>query len=341
MPFQELLRKVAGGTRTAKNLSAEEAQEAMEAVLCGEASSAQAAAFLTAMRFKGATEEELAGFVKAIRRRANRVETKLDCIDCAGSYDGRARTPNLSAASAIAAAACGAAVMMHGAKNLPPKRGVTSADVLEALGIKVDSDSRAAARMLKNTGVGFVLESNFSPELEMLRGIREQLGFRTAINTAELLLNPASARSVLIGVSHAPFMQKLCRAASMLGAERVLAFQGVEGSEELPLRSMRALELRSGRVRELLIDPQALGLTAEEESRFLGAAECAALTRKILAGESEHSQGVLLNAGVRIYACGKASSIAEGVEKAKEAVSSGKAAAKLEEVIQVSAELST
>lgn len=339
MGFQELLKKVASGRRTAKNLGAEEAEEAMETMLRGEASPGQAAAFLTAMRFKGSTEEELAGFVEAIRSRARRVEAKLSCIDCSGSYDGRARTPNLSVASSIVAAAGGVPVMIHGARNLPPKRGVTGGDVLEALGVNVELEPDAAARMLAETGVGFILESRFSPELERLRPLREELGFRTVINTAELLLNPARAPSMLIGVSHAPFVEKLCRAAAMLGAERVLAFQGIEGSDELPLRSTRALEFRGGEVRELVIEPRGAGLGAKEEARFASAAECAALTREVLSGnEHRHAPGVLLNAGVRMYAGGGAASIVEGVENAKEAVGSGRAIAKLEEIVRASGE---
>jgi anthranilate phosphoribosyltransferase len=349
------LREIGQGPRAGRDLTRAEAREAMSLILSQEATPAQAGGFLLLQRYKSETPEELVGFAEAVRAGARSIApTAEGLMDIGSPYDGRKKSIVVSPASAIVVAAAGVPVVMHGEKAIGPKFGVPIGDVLEALGINIDGHPEDVERSIEETGLGFMRQGRFVPQVFALRDLRTEIALRTCLSTVEKIYNLAGASYSLLGLSHLPYAEKMLTAASEMGYKRILIIQGIEGNEDAPTsRPCRAFLLESSKddfanplagpgegqspsVRtELRIDPAEFGLqpaTAEEMSGG-DASENARIAEAVVSGEAGgHRDLVILNAGIRLWLAERADSIADGIAKALEAIDSGSALAKLGEL---------
>ena len=330
--FQEVLKNVCKGKRGAKNLAREEARDALDHILSGHAQEAQVGAFLAAMRLKDATVEELLGFLDALRQHATTIHPRVqDLLDCGNPYDGRNKFLPLDLAASITACAAGVPVVLHGTRGLPPKRGITTAQLLEALGIATDIPPAEVQKRIESTGFGYLHAPRFIPRVEGLKPLREALGFRTFLNTCEIMLNPAGARRRLMGAAHLPFLEKMTSVASREEAVHAMTVMGAEGSCEVLLRPTKVVEWVRGEVRTWVLEPEALGLRPSDPPPVADVRKTAETLVALLEGKApELEPGLLLNAGVRIYLGGKAGDVAQGIETARAVVASGQAREKLE-----------
>ena len=337
------LREIGQGPRAGRDLTREEAREAMTLILTKQATPAQVGGFLLVQRYKGETSDELVGFAQAIREGARTIAPKVEgLLDIGSPYDGRKKSIVVSPASALVVAAAGVPVVMHGEKRIGPKFGIPIGDVLEALGIDIEGEPEDAERSIQETGLGFMRQSRFVPQVFALRELRTEIALRTCLSTVEKIYNPAGASYSLLGLSHLPYAEKMLSAASEMGFKRVMIVQGIEGNEDAPTsRPCRAFLWEQGAksqesgARELRIDPSDYGLQPATAEEMTGgdAAENARIAEAVLTGESGgHRDLVLLNAGLRVWLAERATSIGEGIEKAREAIDSGAARAKLEEL---------
>ena len=226
------LREIGQGPRAGRDLTREEAREAMSLILSQQATPAQAGGFLLVQRYKGESPDELVGFAEAVRATARKIAPKVEALlDIGSPYDGRKKSIVVSPASAIVVAAAGVPVVMHGEKRIGPKFGVPIGDVLEALGIAIDREPDGVVRSLEETGVGFMPQERFVPQVFALRELRTEIALRTCLSTVEKIYNLAGASYSLLGLSHLPYAEKMLAAASEMGFRRVMIVQGIEGNE--------------------------------------------------------------------------------------------------------------
>jgi anthranilate phosphoribosyltransferase len=340
--MRSYLREIGQGPRTGRDLTAEEARDAMSLVISGGATPAQAGAFLLLQRYKGESPEELLGFAEAVRADANLIRPKVTgLLDIGSPYDGRKRSIVVSPASAIVAGAAGVPVVMHGEKDMGPKHGVPIGDVLEALGLDVDAEPDDVRRSIEVTGAGYMHSARFVPRVYALRGLREEVALRTVFATIEKIYNLAGADYSIIGLAHLPYAEKMMATAAKMGFKRILILQGIEGNEDAPTsRPCRAFlweeegrrKMEDGGLHEIRIDAAEFGLQAATKEEMAGgdAARNAAIAERIFEGEQgAHRDLVLLNAGIRIWLAERAGSIGEGIEAARTAIDSGAAKGKL------------
>jgi len=331
------LREIGQGPRAGRDLTRDEAREAMSLILSQQATPAQAGGFLLVQRYKGESPDELAGFAEAVRASARTIAPNVEgLLDIGSPYDGRKKSIVVSPASAIVAAAAGVPVVMHGEKRIGPKFGVPIGDVLQALGLAIDGKPGEVERSLEETGVGFMRQSRFVPQVFALRELRTEIALRTCFSTVEKIYNLAGAAYSLLGLSHLPYAEKMLAAASEMGFRRVMIVQGIEGNEDAPTsRPCRAFVWEVGEKRELRIDAAEYGLQPATAEEMAGgdAPENARIAEAVLSSQpGGHRDLVLLNAGLRIWLTERAASIAEGIEIAREAIDSGAARRKLEDL---------
>jgi anthranilate phosphoribosyltransferase len=334
--MQAILAKIGKGPKTAKDLTWEEAKQAMRALIEGNATPLQAGAFLLAMRMKMESVSELAAFTAAAREYVVPVPAArtLPLLDVP-TYAGKQDTFHGLAAAAIVAVAGGAAVLMHG-HDSGPSRASTMA-VLNRLGIPVDSDARQAAEDLRTKGFAYLDIALYHPPVARFLDLREELGVRTVFHPVAKMLNPARAGVQIIGISHPPYFEKVAEALKMLGAHRALVIRGVEGEPELSLAGLtRVLELREERIIPVQVQPKTVGLAM---GTFHSMAACppeqeTTLLRRILHGEVQGGprDWVVMNAAMLLYGAGKAVSVSAGVPVAQRVLDSGAAAQKLAEL---------
>lgn len=343
-PFERMrahLRAIGQGPRTGRALTTDEARDAMSLMLSGGATQAQAGAFLLLQRYKGESPEELLGFAEAVRAGATLIRPAVSgLLDIGSPYDGRKKSIVVSPASAIAAAAAGVPVVMHGEKEMGPKHGVPIGDVLEALGIEVDAEPPAVQRSIEETGTGYMRSAHFVPAVYALRGLREEVALRTVFATIEKIYNLAGAEYSIIGLAHLPYAEKMMATAAKMGFRRIAILQGVEGNEDAPTsRPCRAFLWQggsgTGEMAEFRIDASVYGLQPATKEEMAGgdAARNSAIAERIFAGEpGAYRDLVLLNAGIRIWLAERATSIGDGIDAARAAIDSGAARAKLEQL---------
>jgi anthranilate phosphoribosyltransferase len=325
--MSEAVRAALAAIVEGRSLSLEEARLAMGAVMDGEATPAQLAALLVALRMRGETVEELAGFASAMRERVLRVDAPEGTIDVVGTGGDGSGTFNISTASALVVASTGVPVAKHGNRAITSRSG--SADVLEALGVRIDHTAESAAASLREHGFAFLFAPAFHPAMKHAGPTRREIGIRTAFNLIGPLTNPAGARRALIGVGAADTAAKIAEVAGLLGTDRTLVVHGA-GVDELPLDGSGVLhDVADGRVDTHTIDAAAFGLGAAPTSAFAGgtAAENAAIAESIFGGETGPRRDVvLLNAGAALVAAGVARDIGDGIEAARAAIDAGKPA---------------
>ena len=339
MDAKEALTVIAIG----QTLTRVEAESAMTSVMQGEATSAQLGALLAALAVRGETVDEIAGFAAGMRAAAVPVSVAPGAIDTCGTGGDRSHSFNISTVSAIVAAAAGARVAKHG--NRAASSACGSADVLEALGVKIELGPEAVATCVDEVGVGFMFAPRFHPAMRHAGPVRREIGIRTVFNVLGPLANPAGVRRQLLGVPTAALGERMVAVLRELGAERALVVHSEDGLDEIsPSGPTRTWDLRDGTIREGQLTPEDADLVRSPRDSVRGgdSATNAAIARSILGGASRDGalMAVLLNAGAACYVAGLAPDVRGGVAIAAQAIDSGAAATTLDRWIARSATLS-
>ena len=324
-----------------RDLGQEQAGAVLAEIMAGNGSEAQIAGFLIALRTKGETEEEIAGLAQTMRSMATPVTaSREDLVDTAGTGGGRP-TFNVSTTAALIAAGAGCAVAKHGNRSATGLSG--SADVLEALGARIDLDAAAVGRCIDEVGFGFMFAPSHHAATRWVVPVRKELAVRTIFNFLGPLTNPAGARRQVVGVSDPAYLDVLARALARLGTDRALVVSSEDGLDEMSTSGpTHVVEVDGEAVRRYVVTPQDAGLPEAPRDAIAGGTPQAnaATTRAIFAGEGgPHADLALFNAGAAIYAAGRAGDLREGVEAARETVASGAAARALDEYVALSGEL--
>jgi anthranilate phosphoribosyltransferase len=327
-----LTRVAAGGS-----LSVDEARGAVVAMMREEATPAQVAGLLMALRTKGETVDELDGFARAMLDLARAVDTASAVVDTCGTGGDRAGTFNISTVSAIVTAACDIRVAKHGNRAASSRCG--SADLLEALGVRIDLGPAGVARCLDDAGIAFMFAPMFHPATAYVVGIRRELRVPTLFNFLGPLTNPARPRAQVVGVSDAHMLPLVAQVLARRGS-RAMVFRGEDGLDELTTAAMSTVfETRDGDVRERMLDPAELGLakSTDDELRGGDVETNVAIAREILAGVGGPRRDVvLLNAAAALDVAGAAGSIRDGIGMAAAAIDDGRASEVLDRWVRVS-----
>jgi anthranilate phosphoribosyltransferase len=323
------------------DLPREGAREVMGEIMTGEATAAQIGGFLVALRAKGETADEIAGCAEAMREHVVPVcPVREDVVDVVGTGGDGARTFNISTTAAIVAATAGAGVAKHGNRAVSSISG--SADVLEALGFVLELPPERIAMSIDELGFGFMFAPSHHPAMRHAAPVRRELGTRTVFNVLGPLTNPAGARAGVFGVYSADVARTVADALAVLDARRAFVVHGAHGIDELsPAGENLVLEIADGAVRERVLDPTELGIPACDPAALAGGspAENAETAREIVSGAvGPKRDAVVLNAAGAIAAAGHAADLREGIAVAAEAIDSGRAAARLDELVAFSRE---
>jgi anthranilate phosphoribosyltransferase len=324
-----------------EDLSEQQAAEVLAEIMHGDASEIQIAGFLIALRTKGETEQELAGLARTMRELAARVpSTREDLLDTAGTGGGR-RTFNVSTTAALIAAGAGCAVAKHGNRSATGPSG--SADLLEALGARIDLTPEGVSRCIEEAGFGFMFAPAHHQATRFVIPVRHELAVRTIFNLLGPLTNPAGATRQLIGVSDARFLETVAGALARLGTRRALVVCGEDGLDEVSIAGVtHVVEVVGEDIRRYVLTPEEVGLRsigpasgpALVHPALAGGApeDNARITRAILAGEDGGPAAdlALINAGAAIFAAGVAETLTDGVEAARAAIATGAATRTLE-----------
>ncbi len=320
-------------------LTTDEAAGAMAAIMRGEATPAQIAALLMALRSKGERPEELVGLARAMRAAAVPLPRQFDDVfDTCGTGGDNAGTVNVSSMAAVVVAACGVRVAKHGNRSVSSRCG--SADVFEALGVNVTASPAVVARCLEEAGIAFLFAPTFHPSMRHAAPVRRELGVRTAFNLLGPLTNPAGTTRQLVGVPRPELAELVARALGLLGSAHVWVVHAADGLDELSTTGYtKVSECRQGLLRTFFVHPSMFGLPKASADQLRGddAAHNAAVARAVFAGEPGPVRDiVLLNAGAGLLVAGKAGTITEGIAQASAAIDDGRAAATLERLVTVS-----
>ena len=324
-----------------KDLSEQDMIGAMSDIMEGQATDAQIASFLTALRIKGETVEEITGAARVMREKVSKINAPEYTVDTCGTGGDMSHTFNISTTTALVVAACGLPVAKHGNRSVSSSCG--SADVLEALDIKIELEPAKVEECLKTTGFGFMFAPLFHPAMKYAIGPRKELGIRTVFNILGPLTNPAGAKRQVLGVFSDKLTEPLAQVLNNLGVKHAFVVHGEDGLDEMTTTDKtRVSELKDGKVNTYSISAEDLGLVKANKEDLLGgnAEENAKITISILEGEKGPRRDiVLLNAAAALIAGDKAGDFNEGLKKASEAVDSGAAREKLEEVKKASINL--
>ncbi len=328
--IREAIAKIVDGG----SLTAEEATAVMGEIMDGHATPAQIGALVTALRMKGETPEEIAGFAVAMRERAHRIEPKVPVfVDVVGTGGDGSGTFNISTVAAFVVAGSGVPVAKHNNRAVSSRCG--SADLLEALGVPADVEPDHARRAIEEVGIGFLFAPRFHPAMRHAAGPRREIGIRTVFNVLGPLTNPAGARHQVVGVYHASLVEPIARVLQQLGARHAFVVHG-DGMDELaPSGPSHVAEVRGGQVRTFELRPEDAGLPCHPTQAVRGgeASQNARLALSVLRGErGAHRDVVLLNAAAALVAAGACSDLREAAERAAESIDRGAALGKLEQL---------
>jgi len=337
-----ILTRAIDAVASCRDLSTDEAAEVLAVIMAGDASETQIAGLLIALRTKGETVAELAGLARTMRSFATPVTTRReDLVDTAGTGGGRP-TFNVSTTAALIAAGAGCAVAKHGNRSATGRSG--SADVLEALGVRIDLTPEAVGRCIDDVGFGFMFAPSHHQATRFVVPVRKELAVRTIFNFLGPLTNPAGARRQLIGVSDPRFVETMAGALALLGVDRALVVTSEDSLDELSITApTTVVQVDDGELRTYSVRPEDVGLsTAGDADAPAGGSpeDNAATTRAIFEGEPGPRRDIaVLNAGAAIYAAGRADDLAAGVAAAQAAIDDGSATRTLDAVIARTHEL--
>jgi anthranilate phosphoribosyltransferase len=327
--IKEAITMLVGG----RNLSVEEAAAVMDEIMTGRASDAQIASFLTALRLKGETVEEITGCARVMRDRATRIECRCGTVvDTCGTGGDASGTFNISTVSALVAAGAGAHVAKHGNRSVSSRCG--SADLLKALGVNIEVSPEVVARCIDEVGIGFLFAPSLHGAMKYAIGPRREMGIRTVFNILGPLTNPAGATAQVLGVYARELVGPVAGVLRELGCRRAYVVHGQDGLDEITTTSSTAVcEIVDGEIRQYQLHPEDLGIAPTGLDQLMGGdpQENAGIALAILRGERGPQRDiVLLNAGAAIAVAGLAGDIAEGIELAAGAIDSGAALERLE-----------
>lgn len=331
--IQEAIRKAVEGV----HLTEDEAAAAMEAIMEGEATPAQIAAFITALRIKGETVDEIAGCARVMREKAAKITPRrTPLVDTCGTGGDDANTFNISTAAAFVAAAAGAAVAKHGNRSVSSRCG--SADVLEALGVRIDLTPDAVRECIDQVGIGFLFAPLFHSGMRHAVGPRKEIGIRSVFNVLGPLTNPASAQAQVVGVYDAALTEPLARVLGRLSVREAYVVHGQPRLDEISISGeTQVSHLKDGEVHTFRIRPEDAGLKTWPAETIAGgdAQHNAAIIRSVLKGkEGPQRDVVLLNAAAALLVAGLAKDLMDGVARAAESIDRGRAYEKLEALIE-------
>jgi anthranilate phosphoribosyltransferase len=334
--IKDALREIIeGGT-----LSRDRARAVMEEIMTGGATGAQFGALVTALRMRGETDEEIAGFAEVMRAKALQVPLpeEYPIVDCCGTGGDKSNSFNISTAAAIVAAAAGARLAKHGNRSASSKCG--SADVLEGLGVRIEATPEQVAQSIREVGIGFMYAPAFHPAMRFAGPPRREIGIRTVFNLLGPLTNPARAQSQLIGVPERALVERLGRSLALMGTRHAILVHGLEGLDEVSIAGPTLVcEVRGGAtpsIETYEVTPEQFGLKRGAASEIVGGTvdDNVTIINGLFDGGNGARQGiVLLNAAAVLYVAGVAPSWGDGIALAREALSSGAAKRKLAELV--------
>ena len=330
-----MIQSAIGRAVARENLSRELARAGMEQILAGEATPSQIAALAIALRMKGETTDEIAGMAEAMRLRLPVIRTRRSpLIDTCGTGGDNAGTFNISTTVAIVTASCGVAVAKHGNRAMSGRTG--GADVLEALGVRIDLTPESAGRSLDLLGITFLFAPNYHTALRHAVGPRREIGVRTVFNILGPLTNPAGATRQLLGVFSDALVRPVAEVLRELGSDHAWVVHGRDGLDELTIYApSHVAELKDGKVTEFEVDPKNLGLAQSDRASIEGgdAAANATKVRSVLSGEKGAARDiVVLNSAAALVVAGLVPDVESGVARAAKAIDSGEARSKLDEL---------
>jgi anthranilate phosphoribosyltransferase len=320
------------------SLETDQAAWAMEQIMDGQATSAQFGGFVGALRVKGETVDEIMGLVEIMRAKALRVEVEGPLVDTCGTGGDRSGTMNISTLAALVVAGAGTRVAKHGNRAASSRCG--SADLLEALGVKVDLPPEGVKACIEEAGIGFCFAPVFHPSMRFAGPLRGELGVPTIFNFLGPLTNPAGALHQALGVSDMAMAPRMAEVLRKLGSHHCLVIHGFDGLDEISLAEPSHIwELKDGHVTSWVINPQDFGLPRADTSEICGgsAEENAGIARRILAGEPGPLRDVVvINAAAALIAADVADGFPAGIELARASLDSGSAGSALEQMVKVS-----
>ncbi|MGH9212887.1 MAG: anthranilate phosphoribosyltransferase [Acidimicrobiales bacterium] len=334
------VRDVLGVLSQGQDVPADQAQAAMAQILVGEATDAQIAGFIVALRMKGETVDELRGLVDAMLAEADRVRLDVGApvVDIVGTGGDRAHTINVSTLSALVVAGAGGYVCKHGNRAASSQTG--AADLLEALGVRIDCGPDEVARCVAEAGIGFCFAPRFHPAMRYAGPTRRELGIPTAFNLLGPLANPAGVRRYMIGVADAAMAERMAGVLAARGCERVIVVHGDDGLDELTVSTTsQVVELNGGSIQRWEVDPAALGIARSPIGSLVGGdpSTNATFAKRVLAGEpGPHYDIVTLNAAAGLMAAGLVDDLPEGLAVARASIDDGDAAAALDRLVALS-----
>jgi len=323
------------------DLTCDEAAAAMDIIMSGDATDAQIAAFIVALRLKGETVAEIAGCARVMRAKATSIEAPSpDVLDTCGTGGDSSGTFNISTAAALVAAGAGCCVAKHGNRSVSSSSG--SADVLRELGVKLDVGPPVVERAMREAGIGFLFAPGLHQAMKYAIGPRREMGIRTIFNILGPLTNPAGARRQLLGVYDIALVETMAAVLASLGSIRCLVVHGDDGLDELTTTATsHVCELDDGTLRSYVVEPEDMGLPRArlDDLRVASPAESAEVVRDVLAGRMGPQRDiVVLNAAGALVAAGKASTLDEGARLAVTSIDSAAAARALERLVAVTNE---
>lgn len=323
------------------DLSYDKAKSVMDSIMGGECTDVQMSAYLTALAMKGETVDEIAASAYEMRAHGLRLPgDHRNALEIVGTGGDRSGSFNISTTSSFVVAACGVPVAKHGNRAASSRCG--AADVLEALGAKLDISPEDSARILDECGFAFMFAQKYHTSMRYVAPVRKALGFRTVFNILGPLTNPASAGHQLSGVYSPGLLEPMAMALDRLGVSDALVVYGNDGLDELSVSDLTEVaEMRRGKLERYTLCPEDLGLARHPHSELIGGdpAENAAITRSILGGSAGAKRdAVLLNAGAGLFTARKASSIADGIEMSAQAIDSGEALKVLDRFVSMTGE---
>ena len=320
-----------------QSLPEDQAEQVMSEIMNGEVTPAQFGAFVTALRLKGETVDEITGLARVMRSKAIGVVADGALVDTCGTGGDNSSTFNISTAAAFVAAGAGVRIAKHGNRAMSSQCG--SADVLETLGVCIELNAEQVQRCLEEVGIGFIFAPAFHPAMKYAGPPRREIGIRTVFNILGPLTNPASASAQVLGVAEESLTEKLAQVLQSLGCQHALVVHGEDGLDEITVTGKtRVCELKDNRITTYFISPEDFGLSRATPDSLRGGTvdENAVLLRGILTGaQGPQRDVVLLNAAAALVAGGRAQELQHGVKLAGEAIDNGSALAKLEELIKL------
>lgn len=322
---------------TGNSLSFEEAREAFDIIMSGDATPGQIGGFLMALRVRGETVSEISGAVATMRAKMLRVDAPAGAIDIVGTGGDNSHSVNISTASAFVIAACGVPVAKHGNRGLSSQTG--AADVLTALGVKIDIPPETIGRCIHDTGVGFMFAPAHHPAMKHVGPIRVELGTRTIFNLLGPLSNPASVSRQMVGVFLPEWIMPVAETLKALGADHAWVAHGDGYDEITTTGETQVAELVGGEIRSFSLTPEAVGLNRHTKDELRGgdAAYNAQALRDMLGGAAgAFRDTVLMNAGAGLVVAGKATTLADGMATAAQAIDSGRSLKVLDRLVEIS-----